>query len=103
MAIAVRAGDKCKVWVETPDGRVIEFSAVSTRIDMHMPYSGLVETHIEFDTFDSIAWKEKDAFRRQLKEEKSASEWKCDYCGRPNKAHDETCKSCGAVWSFIYA
>jgi len=29
-------------------------------------------------------------------------EWRCDYCGRPNGKHAETCKSCGGVRSFLY-
>ena len=29
-------------------------------------------------------------------------EWRCDYCGRPNGRHAETCKSCGGVRSFLY-
>lgn len=33
---------------------------------------------------------------------KTSSEWKCTYCGRPNKRSRETCKSCGAVRSFLY-
>ena len=37
-----------------------------------------------------------------LRELRSAMEWSCVYCGRPNQRIDEICKSCGAVRWFLY-
>lgn len=101
--MAVMAGNKCRVWVETPNGEVMEVAAFCAEISVSMSYEGLVQTHLEFDSFDSAIWTDRESFHAKLSARKDAPEWKCGYCGRPNQKHDETCKSCGAVRSFIYA
>ncbi len=38
----------------------------------------------------------------RLRAIRTASEWKCDYCGRPNPRKQQVCLACGGSRSFLY-
>ncbi len=95
-----RCGDRYKVYVESEHGDLFEMTNVLSSISF-MGCEGIIRTTIDF-IGDGVPGLYRQVDRKEIKERISASEWKCDYCGRVNKKHDETCKSCGAVRSFIY-
>jgi hypothetical protein len=113
----IATGEKCKVFIEKPDGSLLELTSVvesfslSQKCDLvdatvfgnnNRNYiSGVSHTEMEIKLYGIeplIMTTGKDLSSRT----KNALEWKCDYCGRPNRREDETCKSCGSVRSFIY-
>ncbi len=96
-------GNKCKVYLETPQGAMIEVPAISYSLSYRSPWGdGPTEVEMSFKALGDVTWLDQAAWEKTVEERHSAKEWKCDYCGRPNDRKDETCKSCGAVRSFVY-
>lgn len=111
--MAIAAGKQMRVFIETSEGTLYNLDGMATsisvtdsveRIDARSydnPHNLLVGMRsVEFDihgvcTGDMFTTDEVNAMR-------TAREWKCTYCGRPNKRERETCQSCGAVRSFLY-
>ena len=113
----ITTGEKCKVFIEKPDGSLLELTSVVESFSLSQTrdlidvtvfgnndrnyISGASHTEMEIKLCGIeplITTTGKDLSSRA----KNALEWKCDYCGRPNSRTDETCKSCGSVRSFIY-
>ena len=107
---SIMQGD-CVVTIEMPDGVIArgKASSFSTRFEQieitnlqdSVPkyISGKQKTEVSF-TLDSLQWQQTD---NPLKTVKSAIEWQCDYCGKPNAKKKESCDKCGAPRSFIYS
>lgn len=113
MATARSAG-KTKVYIETPDGMLKEITgymvraeireevdwddvtSLSDTVPVYLKGPVEIEMSLEFRGCQ-MTYSPMDLFAKR-----TAQEWKCDYCGRPNQRRDETCKSCGAVRSFIW-
>jgi hypothetical protein len=110
--MAISTG-RMKVFIEVEDGTIYNLDGLATDVQL-THRTDLIDVSsyanpgatirgmrsIEFSihgvcTSDVITTKEVSAMR-------TAAEWKCTYCGRPNKRQRETCKSCGAVRSFLY-
>lgn len=106
MAIAV--GQPYKVYFESSEGTLMEMSAQAVTINYYhdtLPYWGSDSaTKDYFPTGFSIELRGygRPITREGIMERRTAPEWACSYCGRPNQRADETCKSCGAVRSFVY-
>jgi hypothetical protein len=110
----ISAGSTCKIYMELPDGALFEMTSmvrsfnfqhtinmvdVTEYGDNHRSYiPSIGETTIELVGIQPGAWTDSANLRNRLQ----APEWKCDFCGRPNEHDRETCRSCGAVRSFIY-
>jgi ribosomal protein L37E len=106
---AIMKGD-CIVTIEMPSGIVAHGKASSfcTKFEQIETTSfgdtqrlfipGMQKAEVSF-TLDSLHWQNSDSL---LKTVKSAIEWKCDYCGKPNAKKKESCSKCGAPRSFIY-
>lgn len=106
-------GEKAKVLLEFPDGRIVEMNAHMISLNyepidistMDEPYKTYTPSHrgVEITlqgsgppVFDAVSHEEFNEKRR------TASEWQCSFCDRPNKRENETCESCGATRSFLY-
>lgn len=90
---------KCRVWLETPDGKVIEATAVYASISVNMESYGISRTRMELEVLGTPLWVDRPSFQHKLRH---AAEWQCGYCGRPNARQREMCAGCGAVRPFIY-
>lgn len=101
--------------LEYPDGHVIHGKCLTTSVEIEHPY-GLYNS---FDgetvpisitpsiatvqlVSDKLFFSESSEYVRRVERERASSEWKCWYCGRPNKAEREICASCNAVRQFVY-
>jgi hypothetical protein len=104
----VPIGARYKVYLETGDGKVMECHAIASTISVQNLGGGAMwdtdraRTTITLEVLGAPTWILRDQWEEKIEEEKQASEWKCDYCGRPNQREDEACKSCNGLRSFIY-
>lgn len=107
-------GEKYKVVFESADGTVIEMDATAVEFNMRQEIApvpswgnptamirGVVSYDLRLVGNGNPLMSHHD-FKKHREEMRTASEWKCSYCGRPNKRARETCQSCGAVRSFLY-
>lgn len=107
-------GERVTVTIQYADGRMINMNAMMARLSEQIEmYPEFVigeeplsvplrrKFYVEAEGFGSITDSYKET-QEVLEGFKTASEWKCAHCGRPNKRHEETCKSCGAVRPFLY-
>ena len=109
----INIGEKCKVFIEKPNGTLMELTSVVESFsiahklepvrsasfgDCYIP--GSVEMDIKLCGISPLIMTTGKELSSKVKND---LEWKCDYCGRPNKRERETCESCGSVRSFIYA
>ncbi|MFA5714381.1 MAG: hypothetical protein WC998_01400 [Candidatus Paceibacterota bacterium] len=95
-------GKKVKCIIQAEDGTTFDISSCVTQIDVQTMLNERVKVDIEMIGNSAMLQSTRNEYLEITKDKKSSSEWKCDFCGRPNKKADETCKSCGAVRSFIY-
>lgn len=112
----MKVGNRYKVYIEDANGNVVEVPAIAASLTVQsetidttefgQPFrtlaGGQMRTRIELEADGAPTWIVADEWRNGLRNRLAAPEWKCDYCGRPNARERETCKSCGAVRSFIY-
>jgi hypothetical protein len=66
---------------------------------VYLPTTRLVEMSIDLVGIGPLIETTSRDFSSRIN---TATEWKCDYCGRPNAREKETCSSCGSVRSFVY-
>jgi len=71
--------------------------SMTTNID----YNDIIKQHFEFDTIGNGMWSQHD-FKENVSKMKSASEWKCEFCGSVHPRKETGCHKCGAPRSFIY-
>ena len=101
---AVSVGNKYRVYLEDDSGNITELDAYAVSLSVTQSYMfygdpefrGPHEYEINLRGVGELVTRQSVLERRTLKE------WKCTYCNRPNQRADETCKSCGAVRSFVY-
>lgn len=93
--MGIGVGERINVFVETADGKVYDLESMATSVEIRYSYDSVTEFTIHGVCTKAI-------LSAQAKDMRTAREWKCTFCGRPNQRADETCKSCGAVRSFIY-
>jgi hypothetical protein len=111
----IKVGEKCKIYIEKPDGELIEMTsivegysitqslaevtAMGDREQSYIPTSSSVKMKIDLCGIGPLI---TTTGKNISSSARNSKEWKCDYCGRPNKRERETCESCGSVRSFIY-
>ena len=93
-------GDKVIITVELPDGIVYRAPAYSMSMSFGNEFD-FSHGHFEFDTIESGMWT-AGKFSENVKSMKSASEWKCEFCGSVHPRNETGCHKCGAPRSFIY-
>ena len=95
--------NQIKLYMETKDGHVLELTGnvvgMSTTYDWN-DIGG--RTTVDLRLVGLEKWFTSSFMRDQVAAKTHAVEWHCDYCGRANSREQQTCKSCGAVRSFIY-
>jgi len=112
----INPGEKCKIFIETLDGKVFEMTSIVTSMDItiqndiidtrswgdeHSSYiAGLSSIDVDLKLRGASApiWTTGKAINLETHK----SEWKCDYCGSVHKREKTGCDKCGAVRSFIY-
>ena len=92
----IMAGKQMKVFIELSDGTMYDLDGMATSVQLNSSYNGVVEFEIH-GISDGAIMSYND-----IRQKRTASEWACTYCNRPNSRKDETCKSCGGVRSFLY-
>src|SRR3990167_1693509 len=113
MSLFETLGKQCKVIIESPDGKIFEGQAYTLSIsqemldvsiygNLHKSFIPTGRTSLDMEIIGPLNWISKSHWQETVEERRSESEWQCGYCGRPNQRQDETCKSCGAVRSFVY-
>jgi hypothetical protein len=104
-----------KVYIERPDGTVIEMTGVATSLSVSHDIGYLTSIDSAYDlthgsrhsyeliiqgtgspVYTSKQWRKEVTARR------TASEWMCDYCESPNFRKDRFCTQCGKARSFLY-
>ena len=91
-------GNKYKFYIEESNGTLYELTSFIESMMVEVPFDGCTRTTIEMISDEPM----KMTVHEEMKNKWKAPEWQCSFCGRPNERKDETCKSCGAVRSFIY-
>lgn len=118
----IHAGEKVKVFFQTPDGSMMELTGLVDEIEVSYgrdflditsfgdssmkylpcePISMTVKMQGSGPMFETFGIESTKKYL-QDKREKFTKEWACDWCGRPNEKERTTCKGCGGVRSFIY-
>lgn len=102
------SGDKCKVYIEYPDGRLIEVNAIIMEIRSEVTCrtfagdpAGII-TDLNMRVIGDIEISQPWEWKNKLDARRSAIEWRCDYCDSVNMRHHRHCTKCGASRSFIY-
>jgi len=111
-------GKRCKVTVETPDGMVLEFDAITASLTSGYAISNDMgisaaegwrnytlpqqEMTFEFTAITNPMSTTGEEFMNAVEEKQSASEWMCTWCHSPNNKTDKHCSQCGGARSFIY-
>ncbi len=101
-----------KVFIETSEGTLYNLDGLATEISLTQ-HMDLIDVSSYANPGAVISGRESIEFEIRgvadgamtfgdVKAAKTAAEWKCLFCGRPNKRERETCASCGAVRSFLY-
>lgn len=104
------------VTLEYPDGSVVHgkcYVATVTVEQQAMPYFTfdsnvpIISASRPLVTMELVAngeilLSESSEYVERVEKERISPEWKCWYCGRPNKSTRETCESCNAVRQFVY-
>lgn len=99
--MAVACGEKVKVFIQSPDGRVMEVNSVAISINMERDISLISRTRIELEAIGPITWMSNDLFNTAIRMRRSAKEYRCSWCGSPNKIHRTHCSQCGGARDFI--
>ena len=94
-------GDKVIITVEMSDGIVYHVPAYSMSMSVSTEFSSEPRGHFEFDTIGLGMWSTKE-FKEHTNILKSASEWKCEFCGSVHPRNETGCHKCGAPRSVIY-
>ena len=99
----IKIGERIKVYIERDDGAILETPGIIVSMELGSD-SGDISTRFRMETvgLGMPVWSSPGDWRSSLNKRHTAAEWLCDFCGRPNQRADETCKSCGAVRSFVY-
>ncbi|MBW2638341.1 MAG: hypothetical protein JRC86_12655 [Deltaproteobacteria bacterium] len=100
--MAMSLGDKVKLFIENAAGEVIEIPVISVEYSIEAPMDGPITGDVGFKMIGPPTMFTRDDFVKKSAVMRSAAEWACTFCERPNKRERETCGSCGAVRSFIY-
>lgn len=100
----VTSGDKLKVFIQTADGFIAEMNTYAMSVEQCADSVRGLYVSMNLESFGAIEWGDKKEF---LDRTENASEWKCGFCGKPNKREQTTCgenepRGCGSVRPFIY-
>lgn len=93
--------EQYKVYIEKNDGTVLTMPVSVQSISVNSGFDGRFESEIILRGVGNPVWSMGS---NVLSENTSMTdeEWKCTWCGRPNRREDEVCKSCGGARSFLY-
>ena len=98
---AIPFGEQVKVWIQTPDGRVLEVPCVATPISHTMREDRFQRPHIELEAVMPPTWMSTDLYNQALKIRRTAKEYRCSWCGSPNKIHRTHCVQCCGARDFL--
>ena len=108
---SIKSGERYRVYLQDSRGVVFEVDAIAASIEVTTDMintTSLGDLSSTFmpghQTIDINLRGIGEAVVRNSRDMKQQpAEWKCAWCGRPNKRERETCKSCGAVRPFVYS
>ncbi len=103
------------VTIEQPDGQVFRGKCSATNITVQHGGLGVIGNgpitpwepggqtwEITLNGYGELFWNAHDGFARRVQDNRSAAEWRCDFCGSVHPRHAVKCVQCGAARSFLY-
>ena len=99
--------------LEWPDGRAFRGKVVATQVsidqpmarvgvvggsDIHIPQEQSWRMELQGIGDLDMTYEQKE----QIRVMRTATEWKCDYCGAVMRREHRKCQGCGAFRSFLY-
>lgn len=97
----MRTKEAVKVFIQTPDGRVVEVSNAVMSLSIDHDHAFNRCTHIELDAEGTVQWMTTELFRRTLQIRRTAREFRCTWCSQPTNASRKYCIHCGGKQGFL--
>ena len=97
------AGSKTHVTLETQDGLVIDGTGCTVEVEQEswMPGAEPIWT-ITVRGYGNLYHRTREEQVRHVADKRTASEWKCEFCGSVNLREHRNCQKCNAARSFLY-